>query len=77
MIHPLTEDLSSVKDIEIENKLQDLSKKYFQTNNPDVKYQISVFMDIYRAELQVRRQKAIEQQYQKRDKDLDKLIKVS
>jgi hypothetical protein len=77
MIHPLSEDLSSLKDIDIENKLQDLTKKYFQTHNPDIKYQISVFIDIYRVELQARRQRAIEQQYQKRDKDLDKLIKVN
>lgn len=77
MIHPLTEDLSKLKDVEIENKLQDLSKKYFQTQNPEVKYQMSIFIDIYRNELSVRRLRAIEQQYQKRDKDLDNLIKVS
>jgi flagellar basal body rod protein FlgG len=77
MIHPLAEDLSGLKDVEIENKLQELSKKYFQTSNTDVKQQMSVFIEIYRNELQARRLKAIEQQYQKRDKDLDNLIKVS
>jgi hypothetical protein len=77
MIHPLVEDLSVLKDVEIENKLQDLSRKYFQTQNPEVKYQMSIFIDIYRNELSLRRHRAIEQQYQKRDKDLDNLIKVS
>ncbi len=77
MMHPLAEDYSALKDAEIENRLQDLSKKYFQTNNPAVKQQIAVFIDIYRTELSVRRAKAVEQQYQRRDKDLDKLIKVS
>ncbi len=76
-MHPLAEDYSALKDAEIENRLQDLSKKYFQTNNPAVKQQIAVFIDIYRTELSVRRAKAVEQQYQRRDKDLDKLIKVS
>lgn len=77
MMHPLAEDYSQLKDAEIESRLQDLSKKYFQTNNSAVKQQISIFIDIYRTELSARRAKAIQQQYQKRDKDLDKLIKVS
>lgn len=77
MMHPLAEDYSKLKDVEIETRLQDLSKKYFQTHNPAVKQQIAIFIDIYRTELSARRAKAIEQQYQKRDKDLDKLIKVS
>jgi hypothetical protein len=77
MIHPLVEDFSQLKDLEIENKLQDLSKKYWQTSNPAVKQQISIFIDLYKTELSFRRAKLVEQQYQKRDKDLDNLIKVS
>lgn len=77
MIHPLVEDFSQLKDLEIENKLQDLSKKYWQTSNPSVKQQISIFIDLYKTELSFRRAKLVEQQYQKRDKDLDNLIKVS
>jgi len=77
MIHPLAEDFSRLKDIEIENRLQDLSKKYYQTQNPNVKQQIAIFIDIYKTELNSRRMKAMEQLYQKRDKDLDSLIKVN
>jgi hypothetical protein len=77
MIHPLVEDFSQLKDLEIETKLQDLSKKYWQTSNPSVKQQISIFIELYKTELSYRRTKLVEQQYQKRDKDLDNLIKVS
>jgi hypothetical protein len=77
MIHPLAEDYVKLKDAEIESRLQDLSKKYFQSNNPSVKQQIAIFIDIYKVELSSRRAKAMEQLYQKRDKDLDSLIKVS
>lgn len=77
MIHPLAEDYSKLKDVEVENRIQDLSKKYFQTQNSAVKQQIAIFIDIYKAELSVRRAKAMEQLHQKRDKDLDSLIKVS
>jgi hypothetical protein len=77
MIHPLVEDYSSLKDAEVEARIQSLSKKYFQTQNPAVKQQITAFLDIYRAELSVRRAKSLEQLHQKRDKDLDSLIKVN
>jgi hypothetical protein len=76
MIHPLTEDYANLKDAEIEAKIQDLSRKYFMSNNPYLRQQISTFLDIYRTELSARRTKQLEQLYQKRDKDLDKLINV-
>jgi hypothetical protein len=77
MMHPLSEDYTKLKDAEVEARIQDLSRKYFQTQNSAVKQQIAIFLDIYKAELSSRRAKATEQLYQKRDKDLDSLIKVS
>jgi hypothetical protein len=77
MIHPLAEDFSQLKDAEIESKLQELSKKYWQANNPSVKQQISIFIDLYKTEMNARRAKQWDQVYQKRDKDLDNLIKVN
>lgn len=76
MIHPLSEDFSTLKDVEIENKINDLSKKYWLSQNPAVQRQISLFLDLYNAELRDRRAKAWQQQYQKRDKSLDELVKV-
>ena len=77
MIHPLAEDFSTLKDAEVEEKLQELSRKYWQANNPSVKQQISIFIDLYKTELAMRRARQWDQTYQKRDKDLDNLIKVS
>ena len=77
MIHPLAEDFSQLKDADIEQKVQDLSKKYWMASNPSVRQQISIFLDIYKTELSSRRTKLMQQEYQKRDKDLDNLIKVS
>lgn len=76
MFHPLAEDYTTLKDTELEAKVQDLSRKYFMANNPAVKQQISTFIEIYRNELSARRAKQVQQLYQKRDKDLDKLINV-
>lgn len=76
MIHPLAEDFSKLKDAEIESKVQELSRKFFMAQNPAIKNQIAIFIDMYKAELSSRRAKQLEQIYQKRDKDLDKLINV-
>ena len=77
MFNPLADDLSKLKDTEIENKIQELSKKYFQATNLNVQHQITVFLDMYKSELATRRAKMWQEQYQKRDTDLDSLINVS
>lgn len=75
-MHPLMEDLSKLKDAELETRIQDLSKKFWMIRNPTVLNQVSVLLEAYQAEMTERRQKAWNQQYQKRDKGLDDLIKV-
>lgn len=77
MIHPLAEDFSTLKDAEIESKIQELSRKYWQATNPNVQTQITLFLDLYNEELRSRRAKLWQQQYQNRDKGLDNLIKVN
>jgi predicted transcriptional regulator of viral defense system len=77
-MHPLTEDFSKLKEAEIETKIQDLSRKYFMAgNNPSVQHQIVMLLEQYKEELNIRRQKVWQEQYQKRDTDLDSLINVS
>lgn len=77
MIHPLSSDLSKLKDTELENKIQELSKKYWQARNPVVQSQLMTFLDIYQEELRSRRMKTWEQQSQISEKGLDKLINVN
>jgi hypothetical protein len=77
MIHPLVNDLSVLKDNEIEEKILDLSKKYWITRNPEVQFQIRMLLDQFNEELRVRRNKAIQQQYENRNQELDKLIKIN
>ena len=76
MFHPLAEDYTKLTETEIESRIQDLNRKYFMAQNPQIKHQITVFIDIYKSELSVRREKSLKALYQKRDKDLDKLINV-
>ena len=77
-MHPLIDsNLGNLKEAELENKIQELSKKYFLANNPTVKDQIVMVLEDYKQELQTRRMKQWQDQYQKRDTDLDSLINIS
>ena len=76
-MHPLIDDLSSLKDSEIESKMSDLTRKYFLTNNPEVQHQISMVLDSYRTEMSKRQAIAYEKMMSNaRNKDIDKLINV-
>jgi len=74
--HPLEQDLSSLKDPEIELKLQELTKKYHQAyrlGKPEMLTQISTFITIYKDELSKRYQAKMKNNL---DGDLDQLINV-
>ena len=74
-MHPLVDELSGLKDQEIHTKINDLTKKYFMTHNPDVQRQIANILDELRIELGDRNRRLIEEQL--KDKNLDSLIKLS
>lgn len=75
-MHPLAGDLSHLKESELEEKIQLLTRNYFVTPNVDLKSQISMLLDAYNAELSKRRQMQLEKMMANRDKSLDKLIKI-
>ena len=76
MIHPLQEDLTDLKDFDLEQKIQDLTKKYYlayKLGNQDLLTQISTFLTIYKEEMSKR---YLEKTKQNLDGDLDQLINV-
>jgi hypothetical protein len=74
-MHPLSGNLSEIKDQELENKVFDLTKKYFMTSNVELRQQMSMLIDSYKSELEQRRRAALAKIMN--NKDLDKLVKVS
>lgn len=74
MIHPLQEDTSNLTTNQLEEKISELSMKFFKTTNPEVKRQISLFLDIYKEEVRKRHRDL--QNKQNPDLDLDNLIKI-
>tara|TARA_B110000503_G_scaffold59350_1_gene94615 strand:+ start:16804 stop:17043 length:240 start_codon:yes stop_codon:yes gene_type:complete len=79
MLNPLINDLGQFTIAQVEDRLFDLQRKYFQTNNSYLKDQILSTIEIYREELSTRR--ALEQQRQKEQENgqsgLDSLINIS
>jgi hypothetical protein len=76
-MHPLVNDLSGLKDAELEAKINDLTRKYFMSYNPGVQAQMIAVLDSYKEELDKRRRAEYDKMMNNRDKGLDKLINIS
>jgi len=78
MFNPLLDDFSVLSDSEVEEKISELSRKYFQSRNPQVQQQISVILEMFKDEARSRRAKAmLKNQQENGEEGLDNLIKVS
>ena len=77
MFNPLVHSFAELSDAEIENKIIELGRKYWMTRNPDLQYQISVILDMYKEEAAARRAKAYQKTQQNSDGDLDNLININ
>lgn len=76
-MHPLVDNLSALKTSELENKINELTRKYFATHNFQVQQQIVMVLESYKSEMSRRQQADYEKMINSRNKDLDKLINVS
>jgi|TARA_B100000424_G_scaffold260596_1_gene244608 hypothetical protein len=79
MINPLIDNLDNLTTQEVEEKITDLQKKYFQTRNPSLQMQVAHLLDIYKIELQDRRVKELNRQrsQEEGENSLDNLINIS
>lgn len=76
MLHPLGEDLSGYSISQLESKLIELRKKYFQTVNPELKQQVALFIDMYNEELKSKLAQEQIKMAKETGKDLDNLINI-
>ena len=76
MNHPLIDQLDHLTVSEIENKIVELQRKYFQTHNPQVQSQIATVLDIFKEEARCRRAQEYNKQQNNDDSDLDNLINI-
>jgi|TARA_Y200000002_G_scaffold377050_1_gene381974 hypothetical protein len=76
MLHPFSEDTSNLSINQLYDKIADLTKKYFQSNNPEVKQQIQTFIDYYKQEVRGKEAAERKKQEENGEIDLDKLINI-
>lgn len=79
MFNPLVEDLTRLKDTELDSRMTDLNKKYsiaMRMGNGSVGQQIAVVLEQLRDEIQRRQLEASKKLMSKQNKDLDDLINV-
>ena len=77
MFNPLIDDFSKLTDNEVDEKVSELGKKYWQTRNPQMRDQIAVIYDMYRIEVQTRRARAYQKEAEDNDNNLDSLININ
>ena len=68
-----------MSDNELEEKIFLLNRRFFQTQNPELKTQITLILDTYKQEMSSRRAIAAQRQKDQQDGEngLDNLINVS
>jgi hypothetical protein len=77
MFNPLVDDLSQLSDDEVQQKVTDLTRKYWQSKNPNVQSQIVSMLEIFKQEQQTRQAKKYQDSQNSNDPDLDNLININ
>jgi len=79
MFHPLLDNPAKIKDQELENKILDLTKKYYTAasmGQGTICQQILLILEVFKEEQRKRQQIAMQDGMKKQNKDLDDLINV-
>ena len=79
MFNPLLEDLTGIKDQDLETRLSDLGRKQgiaFRMGNSALAMQVGVVIDAVREEMMRRQNEATKKLLEKQNKNLDGLINV-
>lgn len=77
MFNPLVDSFDDLTDSEVDDKIQELSRKYWQTKNPSLQQQISTILEMFKAEAATRRAKQLQKSQTDSESGLDNLINVS
>ena len=80
MFHPLLPNVTEIKDLDLENKINDLGKKYSfaaRSGNGGLCSQILIVLEEYKCEQQRRLMERTKVSIKNQDKDLSDLINVN
>ena len=78
-MHPLEPNFSDLSDQEIENKIQELSRRYFQAMriSPSILGQVVLLLDSYKLEREERQLAKARLAAESGENDINELIKVN
>jgi len=76
-MHPLIDDFKGFTDSELNEKIAELSQKYWKTKNPQVQIQMTMILDELKEEQRLRIQKSQQKNLDSDENDLDNLINIS
>lgn len=76
-MHPLIDDFADLTDTELNDKISELSQKYWKTRNSSVQIQMTMILDQLKEEQRLRIQKSQQQNQDSDENDLDNLINIS
>jgi len=74
--NPLVNSFDELSDNEVEEKILQLNRRFWMTQNPQVREQITAILDMYKVELEGRRARP-KINSQDDDNSLDNLINIS
>jgi phage/plasmid primase-like uncharacterized protein len=77
MYNPLIGSLKKITDTVLNEKIQDLRKKYYQTTNPAMQQQIAATLNNYQEESARRQAEMFKKSKETDNEDLDGLINIS
>lgn len=77
MFNPLVDKFDNLSDAEIESKIIELGRKFYLTNNLEVRTQISTLLEMYKEEMRSRRARLYQKINKNNDSDLDNLININ
>jgi len=75
-MNPFVDGASDLSEAQLIDKIEDLSRKYFMTSNPQVREQMSSILDMYKLEFEERKVRT-QQRQDDDNKDLDNLININ
>jgi len=76
-MHPLIDDFNELTDSELNQKISELSHKYWKTRNPQVQTQMVMILDQLKEEQRLRIHKSQQKNQDSGENDLDNLINIS
>ena len=78
MFNPLVDSFEDLSDNEVEDKVQELSRKYFLAKNAALQAQVGAVLQMFKEEAKARRAKSLTQNNNNDDNNsLDNLINIS